>query len=106
VSSSQSNQSVQLRLVRLIELDCYKAILRPYLEVVIAISGVEFCAFRHLSIYFSILTRASYCSILNNAFLAISKFIILLAKLITTAFSSVHNVRLADLSLTTSRRSR
>jgi hypothetical protein len=106
VSSSQSNQSVQLRLIRLIKLDCYKANLRPYLVVVIAISSVKFCAFQHLGMYFSVPTRASYYSILNNASLAISKVIILLAKLITTAFSSVHNVRLANLSLITSRRSR
>jgi hypothetical protein len=98
VSSSQSNQSVQLRLIRLIELDCYKVILRLYLVVVIAISSVEFCAFRHLGIYFSVPTRASYwyCSIPNNASSAISTVIIMLAKLITTAFSSIHNVRLSS----------
>jgi hypothetical protein len=80
--------------------------LRPYLVVVITISSVKFRAFRYLGIYFSVLTRASYRSILNNASFAITKVIILLVKLITTAYSSVPNVRLADLSLTTSRRSR
>ena len=106
MSSSQSNQSVQLRLIRLIKLDCYKAILRPYLVVVIAISSVKFRAFRLPGIHFSVLTRASYYSILNSASSPISKVIILLVKLITTACSSVPNIRLADLSLTTSRRSR